>query len=110
MLLDPQSLFETTMPSELLQATPRSPCLQSYTPPNSPTLAPSSKVVTINDLRALVELFKATPTTDSADKASILEGGSADNAEADKPKGRTSRLEYKKVDEMLVSHPVLVPC
>jgi hypothetical protein len=79
---------------------PRSPCRQSYTPPDSPRVTAHSEAITVTDLKqVLVELIQEAQETD---RQGALEPTKPESVEHDQPKVRASKLAYKVVDEMFV--------
>lgn len=78
------------------------PSRPAQTPPSSPCLTPTQPI-SIKDLqKVLVEINKAvTKLPDSEDLFDSLDQTSK-SSEADKPRVRASKLDYKAVNEMCV--------
>lgn len=94
-------LSEKVKPTDMIPSTPRSPCLRSYTPPDSPRLTPSSQVVTVELLgQVLVKLIQAAQKADTIDRSEDAKPGAAENTEIGESKTRASKMEYKTVNEM----------
>lgn len=77
----------------------------SHTPPNSPRVHGSSRVDSIERFEHAIEkLTQALKKVEAKTKREVIESNPTKNIEAEKPKTRASKLEYKLVDE------VYVPC
>lgn len=82
------------------QTPPGSP---AYTPPNSPCVHDSSQARTIDRFEhAVKELIRALEKVDAKNKPEDAKLEATKHIEAEKPKIRASKLEYKLVDEVYV--------
>jgi len=108
------------MPSELALSTPRSPCLrsdtpldschQSYTPPNSPRVHAPPQDETLDRFeQAVKRLAQVLGKVEATNKCEDATPGVTKDIEAEKPKTRASKMEYKLVDKMYVTYPAAVP-
>ncbi|KAL8671532.1 MAG: hypothetical protein Q9168_003977 [Polycauliona sp. 1 TL-2023] len=80
------------------EAPPGSP---SHTPPNSPRVHGSPRVDTIERFEHAVEkLTQALKKVEATTKREDIESNPTKHIEAEKPKTRASKLEYKLVDEV----------
>lgn len=79
------------------------PSRRAQTPPSSPCLTPTQPI-SIKDLqKVLVEINKAvTKLPDSDDLSDSLDQTTSKSSEADKPRVRASKLDYRAVKEMCV--------
>ena len=94
-------LSENVEPTDMIPSTPRSPCLRSYTPLDSPHLMPSSQVVTVELFeQVLVKLIQAAQKADTINRSEDAKPGAAENTEVSKSKTCASKMEYKTVNEM----------
>jgi len=86
------------------QPPPGSP---AYTPPDSPRKHESSQARTIDRFEHAVEkLVRALEKLDSRNKTEDSKLEATKHVEAEKPKIRASKLEYKLVDEVYVDSSV----
>ncbi|KAI4098498.1 MAG: hypothetical protein LQ339_006376 [Xanthoria mediterranea] len=73
----------------------------SHTPPNSPRVHGSSRVDSIERFEHAIEkLTQALKKVEAKTKREVIESNPTKNIEAEKPKTRASKLEYKLVDEV----------
>ncbi len=82
------------------QTPPGSP---AYTPPDSPRVHESSQARTIDRFEHVVKkLIRALEKVDARNKPEDAKLEAPKHIEAEKPKIRASKLEYKLVDEVYV--------
>lgn len=94
-------LSKKVEPTDMVSSTPRSSCLRSYTPSDSPRLTPSSQVVTVELFeQVLVKLVQAAQKADTIDRSEDAKPEAAENTEAGESKTRASKMKYKTVNEM----------
>ena len=90
-------------PAELALTAPRSPCLQSYTPPNSPRVQASLPVGALDRLEQTPDkLTQALEKIEITNKREDAKVEVKEVVESEKPKVRASKMEYKLVDEVYV--------
>lgn len=80
------------------------PSRHAQTPPSSPCLNPSLHPISLQDLqKVLVEINKAaSKLPDSVNLLDSLDQTTSKSSEADQPRIRASKLDYKAVNEMCV--------
>lgn len=94
-------------PAETTLSTPCSPCLRSYTPPDSPRVHTSPQAGTHErSERALEKFVQVLEKADPTNKPEDVKPEATKDVESEKPKARASKLEYKLVDEMYVIYSV----
>ncbi len=76
----------------------------AYTPPDSSRVHVSTRVETIDCFeQALVKLAQVLEKVDATNKREDANPEATKHVEAEKPKTRASKLEYKLVDEVYVT-------
>jgi len=100
-------MFETMKPTNPTPTNPTPTAASSsftpaHTPPNSPRLPPSSRTVTIDEMKNLflevLQEVRASPAP-----AATTEHEAATDVQPEAPKARASLLEFKEVNEVFVS-------
>jgi hypothetical protein len=101
-------------PTDVVPKPPTSP-RPPETPPSSPVYAPpdssrvhvSARVETVDRFeQALVKLVEVLEKVDATSKREDAKPEATKHVEAEKPKLRASKLEYKLVDEVYVTYYV----